>query len=281
MSVRFFVGKLALYMGLTASCGLYAQETPMLMTGKPVTGNATAKGGDLYQFIGLADTDVRLTATMPKGGVLTLYSPDGEEMTAVAGKDRIELKAILTDNAMYFVGVRAAQPGAAYTLRLKQRDIVSAAKAPAAAPAVPSQTPVTTTNTAPAADPAIWGVYARLVGQHRQMQGGYRLHWRWEVPQQVLVQEWVNPSTGQVAHTDTLRPGAAQGTLEMKSSHLGSARLGTVTPEGAVAFLDEGFFKPAYRALLAANGDFELQTLKLGGETIEVVDVQRFIKPSR
>ncbi len=99
--------------GIDLDWGLYAQETPTLMTGKPVTGYAVARGGDLYQFIGLAGTDVQLSATLPEGGLITLYSPDGDKMTAVAGKPLIELKARLTDNAMYFVGVRAAQPGAA------------------------------------------------------------------------------------------------------------------------------------------------------------------------
>lgn len=259
---------IAICSGLIFSSGLYAQETPTIVFGQSVSGSASSKGGDLYQFIGLSGTQIQANLSLPGSGFLTLYSPDGEELLRTEGKSNIELKTRLNENAMYFIGVIRTQPGAAYSLTLKGLMSYPVAPTPAeestAAPAVA------------AADPAVWGLYAQLLGQHRQAKGGYKLHWRWETPQQVLVEEWINPATGKVAHTHTLHPGTAPGSLELDASYLGGDRSGKVTADGSVEFLGKGFFKHDYRAQLAPNGDFEMLTLQIRDGVAKVTGAQRF-----
>lgn len=259
---------IAICSGLIFSNGLYAQETPTIAFDQSVSGSASSKGGDLYQFIGLSGTLIQAKLSLPGSGFLTLYSPDGEELIRAEGKSNIELKTRLNEDAMYFIGVIRTQPGAAYSLALKSlmSDPVTAIPAKGS----------TTDPATPAADPAVWGLYAQLLGQQRQAEGGYRLHWRWEVPQQVLVEEWLNPATGKVVHTHTLRPGTAPGSLELDASYLGGDRSGKITADGSVEFLGKGFFKHNYRTQLAPNGDFEMLTLQIRDGVAKVTGAQRF-----
>lgn len=259
---------IAICSGLIFSSELYAQETPTIVFDQSVSGLASSKGGDLYQFIGLSGTQIQAKLSLPGSGFLTLYSPDGEELFRAEGKTNIELKASLNEDAMYFIGVIRTQPGATYTLTVKglMSDPVSPtpAKESTAAPAIP------------AADPAIWGLYAQLLGQHRQTEGGYKLHWRWEIPQQILIEEWVIPTTGKVAHTNILRPGSTPGSLELDASHPGGDRTGKVSDDGSVVFQGKGFFNKAYRMQLSPNGDLEMQSLEVRDGITKVTSSQRF-----
>ncbi len=261
--------------GLLFSGSLYAQQTPTLKLGQSVSGAATAKGGDLYQFIGLSGTRLQARVKLPGSGFLTLYSPDGEELTRVEGENNIVLNAQLNENAMYFIGVIRKQPGAAYSLALDGQMIEKTEpSAEAAASTVSPEMP--DVSAIAAADRAIWGLYAQLLGQYRQAAGGYKLHWRWETPQQVLIEEWINPVTGKVAHANTLRPGTSPGSLELNASHPGGDRSGKVTENGSVEFQSKGFFNKPYRMQLSPNGDLEMQSLQIRDGDTKVTGSQRF-----
>lgn len=119
-------------------------------------------------------------------------------------------------------------------------------------------------STAPA-DPAVWGVFARLVGTEKQAgPDGYRMRWRWEVPGAVLVQEWSDPRSGKVAHTNTITPGATPGTLHSKGSYLaGKEWNGTVEADGSVVFVGRGLLKAPHRIVLTADGAMEIRLVKL------------------
>lgn len=118
--------------------------------------------------------------------------------------------------------------------------------------------------TAPA-DPAVWGLFAQLAGTEKQAgPDGYRLHWRWEVPGAVLVQEFLNPGTGKLAHTNTIKPGPGPGTLHVKGSYLaGKEWDGTVQADGSVVLVGRGLLKTPHRMLLTDDGAMEIRLVKL------------------
>lgn len=112
---------------------------------------------------------------------------------------------------------------------------------------------------------ATWGIYARLVGTVKQAgPSGYQLRWRWEVPDEVLVQEWVEPRTGKVAYTNTIMPGVSPGTLRVKGSYLGGKEWdGTVEPDGSVVFIGRGLLKAPHRVVLTVNDTYEIRRVQL------------------
>jgi probable HAF family extracellular repeat protein len=71
-------------------------------------------------------------------------------------------------------------------------------------------------------DLAKWGLYARLVGQTRQdeTQPRFRLHWRWETPGEVLLEEWYRGTSDpdKPAYVMTIRLGPTPGTFNLKST---------------------------------------------------------------
>ena len=105
------------------------------------------------------------------------------------------------------------------------------------------------------ADPAAWGVYAQLPGTEKQSEGGYLMRWRWEEPGVALREEYVVPSTGKLAHYNTIRLGEQPGTLHLKASYLGKKEWnGTIGADGTVSWIGKGFFKLPYTVALEADG---------------------------
>lgn len=100
------------------------------------------------------------------------------------------------------------------------------------------------------ADPKVWGVYATLAGQERQQEGKtgtYLMRWRWLEPGAQLREEYVVPSTGKLAHYNTITPGATPGTLHLKASYMGGKEWnGTLDADGTVHWVGKGFFKLSY-----------------------------------
>jgi hypothetical protein len=120
----------------------------------------------------------------------------------------------------------------------------------------------------PAPDAAIWGVYTRLVGTTKQhvRSDGYQIRWRWQVPGQVLLQEWVVPATGRVAHADTITPGTTPGTLVLTASYLGGKEWsGIVQGDGSVGYVGRGLLKMPYAVSLSADGVFEMYKIRMQG----------------
>ena len=116
----------------------------------------------------------------------------------------------------------------------------------------------------PAADPAVWGIYAQLAGTTRQAVDGYRLHWRWAQPGKELVEEYVAPSSGKLMHTSTITPGPSPGTLHAAGSSLGGKQWnGTLQADGSVVFAGTGMLKMSYKAAMASDGAYEIRMVKL------------------
>jgi hypothetical protein len=114
------------------------------------------------------------------------------------------------------------------------------------------------------ADPALWGLYSRLADTTRQEAEGYKVRWRWSQPGRVLIEEFVVPRTGKVAHSATITAGAQPGTLHMKGSAMGGKEWnGTVQPDGSVVYVGTGLLKLHFKAVLASDGAYEIRSVKL------------------
>ena len=100
------------------------------------------------------------------------------------------------------------------------------------------------------ADPKVWGVYATLAGQERQQEGEtqtYIMRWRWLEPGAQLREEYVVPSSGKLAHYNTITPGPTPGTLHLKASYMGGKEWnGTLDADGTVHWVGKGLFKLRY-----------------------------------
>ena len=126
------------------------------------------------------------------------------------------------------------------------------------------------TQAQPAADPAVWGIYAQLAGSTRQASDGYRLHWRWSQPGKELVEEYIAPSSGKLMHTSTITPGPGPGMLHVSGSSLGGKEWnGTLQPDGSVVFAGTGMLKMSYKATLASDGAYEIRMVKLRNGVVE------------
>src|SRR5690349_5250738 len=116
------------------------------------------------------------------------------------------------------------------------------------------------------ADPAKWGLYARIAGVERQSSAdGYRLRWRWVQPNEELAEDYILARTGQVSSTNTITLDEQRGTLLVAGS-IGAGKKywdGKVLPDGSVDFIARGLVKMPYRAVLLEDGSYELRGLKL------------------
>jgi hypothetical protein len=120
------------------------------------------------------------------------------------------------------------------------------------------------TQARPAADPAVWGIYAQLAGSTRQAVDGYRLHWRWSQPGKELVEEYFAPANGKLMHTSTITPGPGPGTLHVAGSSLGGKEWnGTLQPDGSVVFAGTGMLKMSYKATIGSDGAYEIRGVKI------------------
>lgn len=120
------------------------------------------------------------------------------------------------------------------------------------------------TQAQPAVDPAVWGIYAQLVGSTRQASDGYRLHWRWSQPGKELVEEYIAPFSGKLSFTNTITPGPTPGTLHALGSALGGKKWnGTLQPDGSVVFAGTGMLKFSYKATIGSDGAYEIRGVKL------------------
>lgn len=125
-----------------------------------------------------------------------------------------------------------------------------------------------------AVDPAAWGLYTQLAGSTRQAaNGGYRLHWRWSQPGEVLVEEYIAPASGKLSHTNTITLGPSPGTLHVRGSSLGGKQWhGTLQPDGSVVYAGTGLLKMSYKAMIGSDGAYEIRMVKLRDGAVVSID---------
>jgi len=253
-----------------------AQAPARILLGQRVAGAAAGEGGDFYAYVGLQGTRLKAQLSLPGLGAVTLYGADGTELARTEGTDNVTLAHTLDDDGIYLLGVTRGGKGAAYTLALEGQVPVIAfvyeddAKAVAGdatkvAPATPAGPPPFV------ADPAVWGVYARLAGRTSvKKDHSYYLSWVWQRPGEVLVEEWRGPSDT-VAFTNTITPTGTPGRLHQQSSYLGNKQWdGVITKDGGVAYVGRGILKMPYRLSLTADEVLEMRRVKVQGDEVTV-----------
>ena len=118
------------------------------------------------------------------------------------------------------------------------------------------------------ADPAVWGVYAQLVGTSWKGEFGTRAE-SWGEGNQIIEDD---SSFGR----SVITPGPTLGTLTLK---LGSTGLhtfqGTIASDGSVLWIRDGMLKMPYRVLLR-DGELVEESVKLSGR--EVASVKRAMR---
>jgi hypothetical protein len=131
----------------------------------------------------------------------------------------------------------------------------------AAAAATPPPTP------AFVADPAVWGVYARLAGRRSvEVPNIYTLAWVWTKPGEELVEQWLDP-TGRAVHTNTLTPTGTPGQLLQQSSYMGGKQwLGKIGEDGRVTYVGQGLLKWPYLVEISPEGAFQMRRVKVDRE---------------
>jgi uncharacterized protein YciI len=87
---------------------------------------------------------------------------------------------------------------------------------------------------------------------------GYRLHWRWETPGQVLLEEWYGSADAdKPAHVVTIQLGSQPGTLNLKSSAImGKKWVGTLQDDGWISFVGNGLLKSPYSVRIDEQGNY-------------------------
>lgn len=122
-----------------------------------------------------------------------------------------------------------------------------------------------------AADPAVWGVYARLLDQRWVLPDGATVWtFQWSKPGQ----EMIETAPGTYVEPRRIERGSKPGELlySDKSSGLNFKYVGTVQPDGAVLFVHKGIVTTAFRVLVNADGQMEHQWVKVKDGQVTVRD---------
>ncbi|MNJ24973.1 hypothetical protein D3C77_194050 [compost metagenome] len=133
-------------------------------------------------------------------------------------------------------------------------------------------------TTSSATTQQIWGIYDGLAGTTWSAPNAYTLFYRWAVPQQVLVEEFRHPKTGELAGTNIIVPGAAPGSLALTSSVAGMQWQGTLDADGSALFARDGMLKMPLRVSRTPAGELLQEKVTLSGTAVLTVDASTIYK---
>lgn len=265
---------LLLLASLTAQAAM-AQAPARIEMGQVTTGKVSADGGNFYVFAGVGGTKLTVFAAIDTLAAVALYDAQGNELAMLQDRSAIFLHHTLPEDGIYLLGITSAVPNLDYTLmvegELAPSDVADAEPAAPTATTAEVPAPAAASPAVVSADPAVWGVYARLVGRRTQeVKNRYTLVWLWQEPGKVLLEQWQD-GTGKVRFTTTIRPAGEPGRLLMHTNYLGDKDWdGTITAEGNVNFIGRGMFKFPYQAALTDRDVFEMRRVQAskGGELV-------------
>lgn len=124
----------------------------------------------------------------------------------------------------------------------------------------------------------IWGPYDGLAYRTWDTPGGYVLFYRWAVPQQVLVEEFRHPTTGELAGTSVIVPGATPGELLLNSSFGNLQWHGRVNGD-SVLFVRDGMLEMPYRVSRRSDGTLLQEKVSLSGGQVSQVQSTTLYSP--
>lgn len=268
-------------MGWCALCLLAAsasaQVPERIALGERRSGTAAGDGGVFYAFAAVQGTRLQATLAMPElRGAVTLYGAEGIELARAEGEGTVSLAHTLDEDGIYLIGITSAEASKDYTLALDGQEprieyvydeplLPSGEGAPPVAPPVLNASPAPVALASPfVADPAVWGVYARLAGRRSVPDPDrYDLTWTWVRPGEELLEEW-RDTRGRVVSTIVIRPGGTPGTLQLRSSMLGGKEwVGRIGDGGHVTFVGVGLTKLPFVVEIAADGTYQLRRAKV------------------
>lgn len=247
-----------------------ASQTPSTIDyGQRVTASTLTDGGEFYAFVGLKDTRVRVQLALPGSlAAVTLYDQAGGEIARADGVGDVPLEHTLGSDGIYLLGVTSASKGQQFAVTLDGSE-PEYGPVPAPTPAAASEPELTAPATRPpfAADPAVWGIYARLAGRRTvNVTGTYMLAWVWSKPGEELVEQWLDGS-GRIAHTNTLTLTGKPSQLLQRGSYLGGKEwLGMVGADGRVTFVGRGLMKKPYVVDVSPDGQFRMLKAKVDAD---------------
>lgn len=254
------------------AAAVFAQAPAHIELGQRVSGAAAGEGGDFYAFVGAEGTRLKAGVTLPGLGAVTLYDSNGEELVRAEGEGSATLSQTLEADDIYLLGVTRAAKGADYTLALEGQvpriefvyddadpgadtGVAKAASAPAS---------MATAGPPPfVADPAVWGVYARLAGRKTVQAEGipFLITWVWQRPGEVLVEEYRKPN-GAMAWTNIITPTGTPGELLMHPS-TGKDWTGRLDAAGNVDYDCKGWLCRSFQVGMAADGSMEVRRVTI------------------
>jgi hypothetical protein len=136
----------------------------------------------------------------------------------------------------------------------------------------------------PTLDPAIWGVYAKVVGRDWMHQEYKRKkHWLWEDGK--IVEEYVDHEPGFAdGKAAVIERGADPGRLTYSVHVDGINHMwdGVVSPDGSILWIKRSMFKQPFRVRLDGADNFVLEWVKFKGDTVvptKYVDRYAAIEP--
>ncbi|MGF6695189.1 cell pole-organizing protein PopZ [Metapseudomonas resinovorans] len=128
-------------------------------------------------------------------------------------------------------------------------------------------------STSTASKQQIWGVYDGLAGTAWSAPNAYTVSYRWAVPGQVLIEEYRHPTSGELAGSNTIIPGATPGTLVLITSVLGNMQWqGTLDVNGTALFARDGILKMPMRLSRTETGGLLQERISLDGTVVTGVD---------
>jgi hypothetical protein len=204
---------LLLAAGASGAVAAQSPEYPMLQVGKEQTVRASgAAGGELFRFLALAGDRVSISVTADNNAALAIYGPDGKRIDADDGHKTLLAVVGAEKDGVYFASV-VLRPVGNYTIKLERYHT--------AAPAPPPR---------PSADPAVYGVFARLLGASVQGPKNSGLFYAWSLGTDgTIVQDRADVGERQI-----IKP-AGPGRLHMINSE-GKVQEGVIAADGSVTW---------------------------------------------
>lgn len=124
-----------------------------------------------------------------------------------------------------------------------------------------------------AADPAVWGVYAQLVGHRYQppTSGFPGFEIAWTKPGEEMRESVIWLEKNKISASTLIKRGARTGQLIATNTH--GEWIGTIEADGSVLFLRDAYFKKPYRTSMAADGTLEVQSVRLKDDQVAAITI--------
>ena len=199
----------------------------------------------MYALVIDGGEGVEITLDGPGKLGLTVYGPGAKVVLRKDGQGSVSDRLVAPADGLYLVSV-GSDAGVKFSLAMKR--VAGAARVAATSPK----------PAPPAIDPN-WGLYARLPGMTGEETGvtnaPYELRWTWEVPGQVLVENWYKRGRDTPTWTNRIERDPSTGVLHSKANFPFFKNWdGRVAADGSVQWTGSKTGRLPYRVYLQPDG---------------------------